>query len=114
MAVRPALCHPFRSTTDPRSRLRAVGRVVGVPEAVRSELRAGIRNMRIHVHLGPTIEETPGNLAAPLRVYATRVVRREGGTAGATVVVPHLDVLEQRHVLLGHDRVEQRRSGNSD
>src|SRR5207237_10243740 len=74
-------------------RLRAIRHVVRVSEPIRAELRARIRNMRIHVHLRPTVKQTSRNLTAPLRVHAASVVGREDGNAGSTVVVPHLDVL---------------------
>src|SRR2546426_2871439 len=96
--------------------LRAVRGVVGVPEPIGGDLRAGIRNMRVDVHLAAAVVEPPGDLVPPDRARPVCLeVRDQGGRAAhAAVIIPDLDVLEQRYVLLDHDRVEQPgRSGDA-
>src|ERR1700694_260267 len=88
------------------SRLRTGVRVVAVAESVRRQLGAGRRNVDgIRVPLVGPIVQPPRDLAA--ENGRSTGERQQDRTARAPVVTSDLGGLEQRDVLLEHDRVDK-------
>src|SRR5687767_2194404 len=98
---------------NPRSLLGTRIRIIRIPEPSHScapagnaavrQLRGRGRRVWICVQLRRPVEQPPGNLIPETVAKVGVRDRSELREAGALVVVPYLDVLEQRDVLLEND-----------